>query len=106
MESKKVVQKLLLLYFVLINIAAFILFTFDKFRSRVNARRVSERNLHTISMYGGFIGATLSMIIFRHKVKKFSFLLQHIFIIILWLGGAVFYFLDINELNFLGKYFQ
>ncbi len=36
-------QKLLLLYFLLINVAAFVLFTFDKYKSRVNASRTTEK---------------------------------------------------------------
>jgi uncharacterized membrane protein YsdA (DUF1294 family) len=100
------VQKFLLLYLVFINIAAFILFTFDKYRSRVGARRVSEKNLHTMTLLGGFVGATLSMFLFRHKIKKLSFILKHIFIILLWVGGVFAYYTYADKINFLDGYKQ
>jgi len=94
-------QKAILIYFIFINVAAFVVFTFDKFRSRVGASRVSERELHTFTMIGGFLGASLSMALFRHKTSKNSFLLKHIAIIALWVLGIGYYFLELNELNFL-----
>ncbi len=94
-------QKLLLLYFLLINIAAFVLFTFDKYKSRVNASRTPERRLHTLSLLGGVLGASLSMILFRHKIKKTSFVLKHVTIILLWLALLVYYFSQVDDLNFL-----
>ncbi len=94
-------QKLILLYFILINVAAFVLFTFDKYKARVNASRTPERRLFTLSLLGGVIGATLSMLLFRHKIKKGSFLLKHIAIVLLWILLAGTYFTQLNELNFL-----
>lgn len=94
-------QKLLLLYFLLINIAAFVLFTFDKYKSRVNASRTPEKRLHTLSLLGGVLGASLSMILFRHKIKKTSFVLKHVTIILLWLALLVYYFSQVDDLNFL-----
>ncbi len=94
-------QKLLLLYFLLINIAAFVLFTFDKYKSRVNASRTPEKRLHTLSLLGGVVGASLSMILFRHKIKKSSFILKHVAIILLWLALLVYYFSQVDDLNFL-----
>jgi len=94
-------QKVILVYFLFINIAAFVVFSFDKFRSRVGASRISEKELHTFSLLGGFLGATLSMALFRHKTSKSSFLIKHIFIIIVWIGAISYYFLELNALNFL-----
>ena len=95
------IQKVLLVYFIFINVAAFIVYTFDKYKSRVGARRVSERELHTFSLLGGFLGASLAMGLFHHKVSKISFLLKHIFIIVIWIGVTLYYFLVLNRLNFL-----
>jgi uncharacterized membrane protein YsdA (DUF1294 family) len=95
------VQKVIFAYFVFINIAAFVVYTFDKYKSRVGARRVSEKELHTFSLLGGFLGASLSMALFHHKVSKTSFLLKHIFIMLLWIAAVVYYFLEINQLSFL-----
>jgi uncharacterized membrane protein YsdA (DUF1294 family) len=98
------VQKFLLLYLIFINIAAFILFTFDKYRSRVGARRVSEKNLHTMTLLGGFVGATLSMFLFRHKINKLFFIIKHLFIIILWVVGVYFFYTYVDKINFLDGY--
>lgn len=100
-EEKRVIQKVILVYFIFINIAAFVLFAFDKHRSRVGASRISERELHTFSLIGGFLGATLSMALFHHKVAKDSFLLKHIAILLLWIAGLSYYFLELNPFNFL-----
>lgn len=94
-------QKVILFYFLFINIVAFAVYSYDKLRSTTNKYRISERELHTFSMIGGFLGATLSMILFRHKVSKTSFLIKHIFIMLIWIGGAAYYFLEVNTLNFL-----
>jgi len=95
------VQKAILIYFVFVNIAAFVVYTFDKFQSRRAASRISERELFTFSMIGGFLGATLSMALFKHKTSKSSFLLKHIAIMLLWILAAGYYFFEFNELNFL-----
>jgi len=94
------VQKVILIYFIFINVAAFVVYTFDKFSAKVGASRISEKELFTFSLLGGFLGATLSMAIFRHKVSKNSFLLKHIIILLLWIGMIVYYFGFLNELNF------
>ncbi len=94
-------QKAILIYFIFVNIAAFVVYTFDKYRSRVNASRISERELHTFSLIGGFLGASLGMALFRHKTSKISFLLKHIIIMTLWIIAILYYFLELNALNFL-----
>jgi uncharacterized membrane protein YsdA (DUF1294 family) len=95
------VQKIIFIYFIFINIAAFIVYTIDKARAKAGASRVSERELFTFSLLGGFLGATLSMALFRHKISKNSFLIKHIIILLLWIGVIVYYFTDFNELNFI-----
>lgn len=94
-------QKAILIYFIFVNVAAFVVYTFDKFRSRVGSKRISEKELHTFSIIGGFLGASLSMALFRHKVSKNSFLIKHIVIMLIWIVLVTYYFLELNELNFL-----
>ena len=95
-------QKLIFIYFIAINLFAFVMFSFDKYRAtKKGASRISERELHTLSALGGFLGATLSMTLFRHKIKKVSFLIKHIFIMLVWIVGILYYFTELNELNFL-----
>ena len=94
-------QKVILFYFLFVNAAAFLVYAFDKYRSVKGNSRISERELHAFSMIGGFLGATLSMALFKHKTNKSTFLLKHILIILVWIAGSVYYFTQINELNFL-----
>ena len=95
-------QKFIAVYFIFINVAAFVVFSFDKYRSLRRASRISEKELHTFSFLGGFLGASLSMALFRHKVSKSSFLIKHILIMFMWIGVILYYFIEINPLNFLG----
>jgi len=94
-------QKLLVLYFIVINLSSFIIFAFDKFMAVQNRERVSEKKLHFFSMLGGFVGSSLSMILFHHKTAKSSFLNKHITIIFLWIVWIIIYFTQIDELNFI-----
>ena len=94
-------QKVLFAYFIFINIAAFGVYAYDKYKSLSKTRRVSENELHIFALLGGFFGATLSMILFSHKVSKNSFLIKHIFIILLWIAAIFYYFFELNALNFL-----
>lgn len=64
---------LLLLYWFLMSIYAFILFGVDKARAKNNGRRIPEKKLLTVSALGGAIGSGLAMLIFHHKTKKERF---------------------------------
>ena len=74
------------LYFILINVFTFILYSFDKLqamRVEKNISRVSELRLLFFTFVGGTVGSILAMVIFRHKIKKFSFLWKFILVCIL-----------------------
>jgi uncharacterized membrane protein YsdA (DUF1294 family) len=67
------------LYILILTLSTFLLYTFDKLqalRSGTNVSRVSEQTLLLIALLGGSIGAILAMMIFRHKIKKVSFLIE------------------------------
>ncbi|HEX6812676.1 MAG TPA: DUF1294 domain-containing protein [Planctomycetota bacterium] len=57
----------------LVNVAALIVFGFDKWRSRGEKRRVRERTLLWFVFAGGWIGAWLGMAWFHHKTQKQPF---------------------------------
>jgi uncharacterized membrane protein YsdA (DUF1294 family) len=42
------------------------------------------------------------MALFRHKIFKSSFLIKHIIILFLWIAAILYYFTQVDELNFLG----
>lgn len=50
-----------------INLVAFILYGIDKGLSKTKAMRVPEAIIHLLALVGGFLGALLGMLVFRHK---------------------------------------
>ena len=66
--------KILLIYFVVINIITFIAYARDKrLAKKPNARRIPEKTLLLLAAIGGSICALIAMYTLRHKTlhKKF-----------------------------------
>lgn len=66
--------KILLIYFVVINLITFIAYARDKhLAKKANARRIPEKTLLLLAAFGGSIGALIAMYTLRHKTlhKKF-----------------------------------
>ncbi|MFO7662337.1 MAG: DUF1294 domain-containing protein [Chloroflexota bacterium] len=49
------------------SIIAFLYYAIDKGLSKAGSVRIPELVLHLLSLIGGFIGALLGMLVFRHK---------------------------------------
>lgn len=56
-----------------INLAAFVLFAWDKHASFKAYHRVSERTLLLVVYFGGALGAIIASQLFRHKTQKQPF---------------------------------
>lgn len=86
------------IYLIGINIIGFLVYAYDKLqavRTNKNVSRVSEKALLSITFVGATIGAIVSMILFNHKIKKLSFMIKFIIvvlvqIIILYFEGGVY----------------
>ncbi|WP_419769110.1 MAG: DUF1294 domain-containing protein [Candidatus Marinarcus sp.] len=78
-------MNILFILFLFINILSFTLFGLDKYFAIKNRHRISEKTLHLLSFLGGFIGSTLAMMLFHHKVRKASFLFVHTLIVLFWI---------------------
>ncbi|HHY41581.1 MAG TPA: DUF1294 domain-containing protein [Thermoanaerobacterales bacterium] len=76
----------------LINAFAFILMGIDKYKSKHNLWRISEKTLFTVSILGGAAGVLIGMYFFRHKTKHISFIWGIPIILILQVA-AVYYIL-------------
>ncbi len=61
-------------YLIFINILAFAAGRIDKSNARKHRYRISEKALFILALIGGSIGAYLSMLIFRHKTRKWYFM--------------------------------
>jgi uncharacterized membrane protein YsdA (DUF1294 family) len=57
----------------LLNALAFILIGNDKYKSRHNQWRISEKSFFVISTLGGSIGVLMGMYFFRHKTRHPNF---------------------------------
>lgn len=80
--------KILLIWYLVINLAAFILYGIDKRKAVKQAWRIPESRLILVAVLGGGLGAWLGMKVFHHKTKhiKFTvfvplFLILHILLI-------------------------
>lgn len=82
----------IILYLVIMNILAIILYGLDKKAAASGVWRISEWNLFWVAILGGGLGGWLAMHLFRHKTQKLKFVLGLPVIILLQLM-AVYYFL-------------
>ena len=73
--------------------ATFAAYGFDKHRATTAGRRIPERTLHLMALFGGWPGALLGQRQFRHKTKKVMFLIIFWLVVLLHVGivGTVAY---------------
>lgn len=83
------------LYVSILSFISFTLFGIDKYKavkySRDNANRISEQTLFIWSFLGGTIGSVFGMILFRHKIKKGTFLIK--FFVLCLIQFEIIYFI-------------
>lgn len=82
------------IYFILINIIAFVTMGVDKKRARKHEYRISEKTLWTLAIIGGGTGAFLGMMRFRHKTKHPTFRIGFPIIMMIQLVLLAVYFID------------
>lgn len=66
-------EKILIAYFIIINLITFAVFGIDKLKAVKDKWRIPEKVLFLLSIIGGSAGALLGMYTFRHKTKKPAF---------------------------------
>jgi uncharacterized membrane protein YsdA (DUF1294 family) len=57
------------------SLACFVAYGWDKGRAANGGRRMPEQTLHVLALLGGWPGALLGQRQFRHKTKKMTFLI-------------------------------
>ena len=82
-------NRLLIVYLLLINIAAFALFGADKKKARQGDWRISEKALFLSAVLGGSLGAMVGMRVFHHKTKHWYFVFGIPAILVLQIIGCV-----------------
>ena len=55
------------------SLVVFLAYAFDKWAAVKGRRRVSEKTLHLMAVFGGWPGALLARWLFRHKTSKRGF---------------------------------
>ena len=65
--------KVILIYLLLINVIAFIMYGADKSKAKKHAWRTPEATLIGVAVIGGSIGALAGMFFFHHKTKHIKF---------------------------------
>lgn len=78
----------------IINLIAFVFYGFDKVMAKAHRRRVPERVLLMIGIFGGAFGALIGMILFRHKIRQGRFWLILIPCALVHLG--LFFYLELS----------
>ena len=63
----------LFVWLIFINLIAIIIYRSDKNKSEKGKWRTKETNLLLFPLFGGGIGSTIGMYVFRHKTKKIKF---------------------------------
>jgi uncharacterized membrane protein YsdA (DUF1294 family) len=69
-----ILMKVLYIYLIVINAAAFLLMLIDKVKAKKNQWRIPEATLFLVAAIGGSIGSLLGMYTFRHKTKHIQFI--------------------------------
>lgn len=82
-------MKMLIIYYVILNGLAFIIYGMDKQKAKHRQYRISEFTLLTMAFLGGGIGAYLGMIFFHHKTNKFKFKFFVPLFILMHIGGLL-----------------
>lgn len=82
-------------YFFIMNVVGFVIMGMDKWRAKRREWRISEATLFAVCIFGGSIGSTLGMFIFRHKTKHWYFkygfpaiMLIHFILVIMVIGSG------------------
>jgi len=81
-----------IVYLLLINTIAFIMFGVDKIQAQRGNSRTPEKVLWFLSLLGGTLGALFGMKLFRHKTKKISFQIVLLLIFMLQMGLIILLF--------------
>lgn len=78
-----ILEKVLLLYGVLINVIGFGLMGIDKRRARKHQRRIPEKTLFLTALLFGSLGSWAGMYVFHHKTKHWYFVVGMPLILVL-----------------------
>ena len=79
--------KVVLYFFGIMSIITFFLYGIDKLKAKLNAWRISEKTLLLFSLFGGGLGGSLAMSLFRHKTRHWYFVFVNAVGLLLQIGA-------------------
>ncbi len=88
-------QTTILGWIAIMSIWAFFAMGYDKRQSKRKGQRIPEKNLWTLAVLGGGIGAYLGMQTFRHKTRHTNFRIGFLLLAIAY-GIGILYLLGVN----------
>jgi uncharacterized membrane protein YsdA (DUF1294 family) len=60
-------------YFIVLSLLALVMMKVDKTQAQRRGQRIPEKNLWSVAILGGGIGAYIGMMMFRHKTRHTNF---------------------------------
>jgi uncharacterized membrane protein YsdA (DUF1294 family) len=82
--------ELLIIYLAAMNIVGFVSMSLDKRKAKRHTRRISEKTLFLIAVFGGSVGSLLGMYVFHHKTKHLRFVIGLPLILLLQIALAIY----------------
>ncbi|MDF1875667.1 DUF1294 domain-containing protein [Sulfurimonas sp. SAG-AH-194-I05] len=89
-------------YLIAISLVSFLLYGYDKalaLKTHKNISRISENKLLLSTLLGGTIGSVIAMMLFRHKIKKKSFTLKFLLVVIVHVVAVVVFVKELYKFN-------
>ena len=84
----------LMLNYLTMSIVTFIRYSQDKWKAKRNLWRISEAQLHSLELIGGWVGAFFAQVLLQHKSSKESYQLTY-WLIVLFHASLFLFFLPL-----------
>ena len=100
MAGQQNMKYLTILYIAVVSfmsLVTFVAYGFDKRRAQKDGRRVAEKTLQLMALFGGWPGALVGQRVFRHKTQKLSFRIVFWLCVVLHLatvGGVAYLWME------------
>lgn len=91
-----ITKSIAIIYLLIINLTAFIMYFFDKTRAIKRRWRIPEATLLFIAALGGSLGAFAAMKVFRHKTKHPKFYITVPLLVIFHIAVIIYVFLKLR----------
>ena len=91
-----ITKSIAIIYLLIINLTAFIMYFSDKTRAIKHRWRIPEATLLSIAALGGSLGAFAAMKVFRHKTKHPKFYITVPLLVIFHIAVIIYVFLKLR----------